>query len=391
MKSELSRMKEELLENVADVMQYWTENSWDEENKIFLTLGCDNLPLADGRRSAILISRVLWAYSAAYRLTGREEYLEMAEKAFQDITEHYLDQEYGGIYESLHADGTPLKTAKRVYTQSYLIYAMSEYYMASMDAEALSVALNIFEKIEDQAFDPEIGGYISELTREWSPVETVLQLDTYLHLMECYTNLHKAYPDGYLKGRLQTIVILLLTKFLRPEGCLYQELHTDWTATEDLSDRFADDAECCWMMLEARDRICDASMDAIITKSCVNMMRHLAEEGIDPVNGGVFDRKNTDGSMSTDKMWWEESESVTGLLYAYKESGEKPLLKAALDTYAFLRKYIMQPGQEWYWRVSADGSKVPVEDPSRPPKCPYHSVRISTLCVPLIEGLEGHA
>jgi len=69
---ELKELKEALMAELPRVLDYWERTSWDEEKKIFRTLGCDNLPLPDGRRSAVLISRVLWAYSSAYRLTGRE-------------------------------------------------------------------------------------------------------------------------------------------------------------------------------------------------------------------------------------------------------------------------------------------------------------------------------
>ena len=91
--------------------------------------------------------------------------------------------------------------------------------------------------------------------------------------------------------------------------------------------------------------------------------------------------------MSTDKMWWEESESVIGLMYAYRESKDPLLLKTGLDTYAFLKKYIMNPAEEWNWKTQADGTPVPVTDPYDPLKCPYHSVRLATACIPLLEEL----
>ena len=60
------------LKNEVDrVLHIWEERSFDRERKIFWTLGCDNEPLRDGRRSAVLMARILWAYSAASCLPRR--------------------------------------------------------------------------------------------------------------------------------------------------------------------------------------------------------------------------------------------------------------------------------------------------------------------------------
>ena len=52
--------------------------------------------------------------------------------------------EYGGIYWSLNYDGTPLDTTKHTYNQAFCIYALSSYYEASHDEEALALAKRFF-------------------------------------------------------------------------------------------------------------------------------------------------------------------------------------------------------------------------------------------------------
>jgi len=108
--------------------------------------------------------------------------------------------------------------------------------------------------------------------------------------------------------------------------------------------------------------------------------------GYDSANGGVFDRYNQDGRMDTDKMWWEESESVTGLLYGYRMLGETELAEKAAGTWDFLQQHMIREDGSWNWKVGQDGRYIIPEDPSDPLMCPYHSVRVITMCVPLIDN-----
>ena len=386
-KKELQDMKTGLEAELARDLQYWERVSYVPEKKIFLTLGCDNLPLASGRRSTVLISRIVWAFSSAYALTKNEHYREMAKVAFRDLADHYLDETYGGAYEGLESDGTPYDTGKRTYTQTYVIYGASEYYRATGDEEGLRLAKEIYRLIEQHVWDPERQVYVANLDRQWNRLPGVLEVDTYLHSTEAYTNLCKVWPDEGLKESMKRILSILIGRFLREDGSLYQMLNPDFTPAGDRSDRFADDAEGSWMILEAAMQLRDPQILDCAGRAAVKMMEHLAQAGEDPVNGGIFDRSYPDGRMDTDKMWWEESESVIGLLYAYRVSGRENLLATALRTWKFIRKWIINPEEEWNWKVTAEGSYLVPEDPSDPLKCPYHSVRLVTHSVPLLEEL----
>ncbi|MGM9521506.1 MAG: AGE family epimerase/isomerase [Oscillospiraceae bacterium] len=387
MKRKLKTMEQQLLEELPRILAYWEKTSWDGEKGIFLTLGCDNRPLKSGRRSAVLVSRVLWAFSAAYRLTGERHYLEVAGLAYEDLMKNFLDRQFGGLYVGLEADGTPYSDNKSTYTQSYAIYGLSEYYLAGGGEESLNKAKDIFRRIEEHAYSNEFGGYTAVCGRDWSDLGGGLEVDTYLHLTESYANLLKAWDDEELRASLRRVVSILTEKFLRPDGGLYQGLNRDWSCTQDVSDRFADDAEGAWMILEAASAIGDAVFTGTVNAAAEKMITRLATVGYDAQNGGVFDRLNSDGTMSTDKMWWEESESAIAMLYGFRLNGSEELAQKALETWDFIRRFICTENNEWNWKVHADGTFVPITDPSKPLKCPYHSTRIVTHCVPIINTI----
>ena len=381
--------EKELLGDTVSNLKYWETVSLDPGKGIFLTLGCDNLPLASGVRSTVLISRILWAYSTAYRLMGNPRYLELADIAFRDFRDHYVDRASGGVFEKLNADGTPLDTRKITYTQSYAVYGLAEYALASGSVEAANLATEISGYIDSRAYSEEYRCYLPAFDRQWNNLGGTVSIDVHMHLVESYTTLYKLTRSAALGERLKYIVRLLIDHYLRPNGALYQQLHTDMSETDDLSDRFGDDAECCWMIAEAAAALEDSSFASQVSPASIRLAQHILEDGIDRTYGGVYDRRNTDGSMNTEKMWWEESESVIAMMYAYRLTGNEQYAEAAWNIWKFIQSYIATD-REWNWRVKADGTPIPAADPSDPLKCPYHNTRLTALVVPILRGMQAH-
>lgn len=88
-------------------------------------------------------------------------------------------------------------------------------------------------------------------------------------------------------------------------------------------------------------------------------------------------------------MWWEESESVIAMMYAYRLTGNEQYAEAAWNIWKFIQSYIATD-REWNWRVRADGTPIPAADPSDPLKCPYHNTRLTALVVPILRGMQAH-
>lgn len=378
--------EQELLKNTAANLKYWEDVSYAPDRQIFLTLGCDNLPLKSGVRSTVLICRILWAYSTAYTLTQDSHYLHLADIAYRDLTAHYLDHTYGGVYEKLHEDGTPLDTRKLTYTQSYAVYGLSEYALASGNEEAAALATQMGRWIDSHAYSEAHNCYLPAFDQAWQDLGGRISIDVHMHLVESYTTLYQLTLSESLGLRLKHIVNILIDHYLRPNGALYQELDRNMRETEDLSDRFGDDAECCWMITKAAELLEDPSFTGKVHAAAIRLARHILEIGVDKVNGGVYDRHNTDGSMNTEKMWWEESESAIAMLYAYRLTSDRVYAETAWSIWQFIKAHIVTD-KEWNWRVKADGTFIHPADPSDPLKCPYHNTRLTALAVPILRAM----
>ena len=104
-------------------------------------------------KGCILNSRILWFFSNAYLVLKEEDLLTDAEHAFRFLRDYCVDKENGGVYWSLAFDGKPEDTTKHTYNQAFAIYALSSYYDASGDEEALSLAWELYEIIESKCRD----------------------------------------------------------------------------------------------------------------------------------------------------------------------------------------------------------------------------------------------
>lgn len=133
---------------------------------------------ADHPKAVLLHSRILWAFSAAYRLLGHEAYRQAARHAYTFLTRHALDAEAGGVYWMLDADGQVTDAQKHIYNQGFAIYALSEYYRATQDDEARQAAIRLFELIETHAYDAQQRGYFEAYDRHWQPISNALICDT---------------------------------------------------------------------------------------------------------------------------------------------------------------------------------------------------------------------
>ena len=116
----------ELLENLTgNILPYWIDKMIDPRGGFYGRRdGFDRLD-EDAPKGAILNGRLLWSFASAYRTTGRQEYLDIATRAKDYILKHFVDHEYGGVYWSLNADGTPLDTKKQFYAIGFVIYGLT--------------------------------------------------------------------------------------------------------------------------------------------------------------------------------------------------------------------------------------------------------------------------
>ena len=162
----INEVKKELEDHI---IPFWNKLRDDENGGFYgyLSYGLELDKKAD--KGVILQSRILWFYSNAYMTLGGDELLCNAKHAFEFIKNNCIDYEFGGIYWMMDYSGKPADTMKHTYNIAFAIYALSSYYRASGDKEALALAYRLFEDIEKNTLDEY--GYREAFDREWNLVD----------------------------------------------------------------------------------------------------------------------------------------------------------------------------------------------------------------------------
>ena len=96
-----------------DILPFWLQHTRDRQRGGFYgEISNDLVVDQDAPRGALLTSRILWTFSAAYRQFQDPACLEMARWAYDDLLARFWDNEQGGLFWSVTADGKPLDTYK---------------------------------------------------------------------------------------------------------------------------------------------------------------------------------------------------------------------------------------------------------------------------------------
>lgn len=377
-----------------NILRFWLDKMVDQEHGGFYGRidGHEHLH-ADAEKGAILNARILWAFSAAYRVLGDKTYLEAASRAKHYIIDHFIDPEYGGVYWSLDCNGKPLDTKKQFYAIGFAIYGMSEYARATGDAEALKVAIDLYRCIEEHALDHEYNGYIEAMTRDWQPIADMRlsELDanypksqnTHLHIIEPYTNLYRVWKSDELKASLHNLIDIFTDRILNPETHhLDLFFDMDWKRGAGALESYGHDIECSWLIHEAALVLGDAEVLKKV-EPIVEMVAKASEKGLN-ADGSMVHEANLDtGYVDSDLHWWVQAEAVVGFFNIYQYFGDESALQKAQHCWAYIKENLIDnENGEWHWSRRKDGTLNLDDDKAGFWKCPYHNSR---MCLEIIE------
>ena len=387
----------------GDILPFWLRNSRDREHGGFHSFIGEDMAVRDDPipHGALLTSRILWTFSAAYRLYREPQYLEMARWAYADLVGRFVDGKYGGLYWSARADGTPVDAHKQVYGQVFGIYALSEYYRATGEKAALDQAKAIYSLIEANAHDPVNGGYFDSLTRDWkrgAPDRRRLlggapkSQNSHIHILEGFTNLLRVWPDEGLRARQRELVLLVMTRIIDPHTHhLVLFMKDDWTPIGD-EVSYGHDIELSWLLVEATQVLGDPALTARARAIAVQIADVTRAEGVD-ADGGVYSEGGPKGPTNMDKEWWEQAEAAVGFLNAYQITGAPAYLADSRRSWRFIQdRLVDRVNGDWHNTLTRDGTVImrsrESDGGSFPSaklsvwKCPYHNSR---SCMEIVE------
>ena len=387
-----SDVKKHLTEKI---IPFWKSLRDDEYGGYYGWLDYDLKLDRKAVKGCILNSRILWFFSNAYLLLGEKDLLREAAHAFRFLKDYCVDRENGGVFWSLTFDGQPEDTTKHTYNQAFAIYALSSYYDASGDGEALELARDLYRVIETKCRDEY--GYLEAFNIRFEPEENdklsengvmaEKTMNTLLHVFEAYTEFYRVTKAPEVADDLRFMLGLIAEKVYNP-ALGRQEVFFDrtWNSLIDLYS-YVHDIETAWLVDRGLDVLDDASFKKRlrpITKEITKNIYERAYTGYSLVN------EAENGVVDTTRVWWVQAEAVVGFLNGWQRMPEHTeYLEAAEDIWNYIKEKVVdhREGSEWFWAVAEDGA--PLEKPIVEPwKCPYHNGR---MCIEVIRRTQNVA
>jgi len=393
----LNRFRDELEKELKDnILSWWMKYSPDNDLGGFHGhIDHENKVVKGAGKGAVLNARILWTFSAAYRMYKDQEYLETARRAFAYIISYFTDKKYGGVYWELEPDGSRRSTRKQIYATAFTIYGLAEYHMACGDDQALKTAISLFRDLEAHALDREFNGYTDALSRDWHELEDLRlsekdqneskTMNTHLHILEAYGNLYRVWKDRDLEKALKNLILLFLERFVDRERKQLNLFFDDHWKLKSTLISFGHDIECSWLLHEAAEIHGDPELIKECTELAVNMAR-ASKVGLASDGGLHYEFFPESVELDSDKHWWPQAEAMIGYYNAYQLSGEETYLNKSLGSWTFIKEQIIDREKgEWYWSVDSLGKPQTDKEKAGFWKCPYHNGR---ACMELIRRIS---
>ena len=406
-------LKDEVRTHLEQVIiPFWSKLK-DEENGGFYGLVDSNLQVYKKfTKGVILHSRILWFFSNAYLTLGDKICLENATHAYQFIKDYCIDRENGGVYWAMRYNGEVEDSTKHTYNIAFAIYALSTYYDASKDKEAIKLATDLYEVIESKCRDKI--GYLEAFTKDFMPesneklsengIVAKKTMNTLLHVFEAYTEFYRVTKRQDVKEKLCWVLDQFADKVYNKE-LHRQEVFFDENMNTMINlHSYGHDIETSWLIDRGCEIIGDQNYIDKMTPITKDLTRNIYEQAYhkhslwNECENGVPDKT---------RVWWVQAEAVLGFLNGYQKEPEKTeYLDAAKNIWTYIQEHFVdkRPGSEWFWLVNDDGESVEVQLSDKeveslkpalgeiknnriikpivePWKCPYHNGR---MCMEII-------
>jgi cellobiose epimerase len=380
-------------ELVSNILPFWMTKMIDSVNGGFYgRIDGSGKVYDDADKGCVLNARILWTFSAAFRVLKNRSYLETAERAKNYLLDHFFDSGNGGVFWLLDHKGGIKDGKKQIYAQAFAIYGLTEYYRVTNDQVCLDKAVELFRLIEKYSFDINLNGYFEAFSRNWGELHDLRlsakdanekkTMNTHLHVLEAYTNLYRIWKDEYLKKQLFGLIKIFTGKIVNGSTFnLNMFFDEEWNDKTDLVS-YGHNIESSWLIYEAALTLGDEVLIGEVKNICLTIAE-ASRAGLRADGGMIYEHFFSTGHIDSDRHWWVQAESVLGFLNAYEISQKEEHLDISVASWIFIRDHLVdRKNGEWYWSVDKNLKPNLKEDKAGFWKCPYHNSR---MCLEIIE------
>jgi mannose/cellobiose epimerase-like protein (N-acyl-D-glucosamine 2-epimerase family) len=419
-KPEVTKLKKEAESHLLnELLPFWVTRMKDYVNGGYLTHfdkhGNDS---GEDEKSLIAQTRCLYTISSAHRSGyGNGKYADIARHGADFLINKMWDDVNGGFYWMMDRKGNVKIDKKIIYGQSFAIYSLSEYTLATGDQRGIEYAEKVFDLLQKYCADTIYGGYWEMFHRDWTLCGPGSQggdrktLDVHMHLMEAFTTLYECTGKDIHRRKLLEDIDLLINRIIHP---VYKtgipQFFKDWTVAPQIKfdivwgwDRFSDEgqkgnatdntcyghnAEFAWLLIHALKILkIDTAGYSDLFKTIFD---HTINNGVDFEFGGVYvEGPHSGGVYDKEKEFWQQAEVLIGLLDGVIMFGDERYWKGYKNVHRFVIDKMVNKGVgEWFPLMTRRGEPIWTHM-SHSWKINYHTVRSMVQSIKRLSIIES--
>ena len=372
-----------------ELLPFWMVRMKDDINGGFLThFDVNGKDPGEDEKSLIAQTRCLYTVSSAHRAGyGGGKLASLASHGADFLISRMWDKVNGGFFWMMDRKGNVKIDQKIIYGQSFAIYSLSEYTLATGDSRGIEYAEKVFDLIQKYCVDSMYGGYWEMFHADWtlcgpgSKGGDRKTLDVHMHLMEAYTRLYECTGKEVHRRKLLEVIELLIHRIIHP---VYKtgipQFFKDWSIAPQIKfdivwgmDRFSDEgqkgnasdntcyghnAEFAWLLIHALEIL------KIDPEKYSELLRiifdHTVNNGIDNEFGGVYvEGPHKGGVYDREKEFWQQAEVLIGLLDSIIMFEKEEYWIAYKNVHRFVfDKVVNKKIGEWYPLLTRKGEPI---------------------------------
>lgn len=374
---------------LEDVLPFWQNYSLDEQEGGYFTCLDAQGKVYDTDKFIWLQNRQVWTFSMLYnQLSPDSNWLEVARLGADFLANKGRDAD-GNWYFALNRSGEPLVQPYNIFSDCFAAMAFSQFALASQEDLAKVVALQAYNNVLRRQQDPK-GRY----NKLYPGTRSLKSLAVPMILANLTLEMAPLLDATQLDQVLDQTVQEVMTDFLDAErGLLFEAVAPDGAHVDCFEGRLINPGhgiEAMWFLMDIGQR---RGNTALIERA-VDVVLNILDFSWDKDYGGLFYFLDVDGyppqQLEWDqKLWWVHLETLVALVMGYRLTGRDECWQWYQKVHDYSWSHFADPGREWFGYLNRAG-QVHLQLKGGKWKGCFHVPRALYLCWQQFEKLSAN-
>ena len=341
---------------LEDVLPFWQKHSLDEQKGGYFTCLDAQGQVYDTDKFIWLQNRQIWTFSMLYNQLSQEtDWLNIARHGADFLAKQGRDAD-GNWYFALNRVGEPLVQPYNIFSDCFAAMAFSQFAVASQQDWAQSVALQAYNNVLRRQQDPK-GRY----NKLYPGTRSLKSLAVPMILANLSLEMEPLLDPAQLNQVLDQTVQEVMTDFLDPDrGLLYESVALDGSHVNCFEGRLINPGhgiEAMWFLMDIGQRRSDTGL----INRAVDIVLNILAFSWDEQYGGLFYFLDAEGhppqQLEWDqKLWWVHLESLVALAMGYQLTGREECWQWYQKLHDYSWSHFADPDQgEWFGYLNRAG------------------------------------